>query len=666
MQTHYRHFHLWSLLCIYLSHFAISPHVWAKNTHSFSDYSLSELEAKKREIHENLNQLASLSLRGGMGAVGFRSPQFNTAYAPYWLQIDLDQPTPIDQVILTPVLWRDSRKGEVIANAFPIGFRVVVGNKDDSEGAIVAEFSEQDQILPRIAPLVIDFPEQTASWVRIETTHLSSRIENNKFVFQIAEIQVFQGPTNVALRRKIKTSHKTPPNRTIPFRNWFTTNGSLPYSMNAASGERSFPYLSPIAQHPDLFIDLGEVQSFSRIRLHAVEQTGNIPQESAGDLGMPQHLQIYGSDSADFSDATLLLDFEWKLMYSIMPIMEWAIPEVSCRYIKLHVVKPSPAFGFPSMLSRVGFAEIELIQNGTNVALHKKAWDSRPQKKAHRLFGDPSTLTDGRNLFGTILPMRVWMNQLAHRHDLNRDLKQINALLDSGYANQKNRVQQLKVVTLTLVVIVVAIISLAYHLRIRNEMRVRERIAANLHDELGANLHAIGILGELAEDAMDDREELMDTLGRIRKLTKNTGIAAYRCASMMKAKTTSEDLVEDLKREADRMLAGSDYKINIETEAVINSLRRRTRVDLMLYFKECLVNIIRHSEASFVDILLTSDRSTIYLTVKDNGVGIGENKPNALRRRAKLLRGKLTISSNGKESGSTITLTFKKQKWNWL
>ena len=29
------------------------------------------------------------------------------------------------------------------------------------------------------------------------------------------------------------------------------------------------------------------------------------------------------------------------------------------------------------------------------------------------------------------------------------------------------------------------------------ENRIRERISANLHDELGANLHAIGLLGDL-------------------------------------------------------------------------------------------------------------------------------------------------------------------------
>ena len=53
---------------------------------------------------------------------------------------------------------------------------------------------------------------------------------------------------------------------------------------------------------------------------------------------------------------------------------------------------------------------------------------------------------------------------------------------------------------------------------------MRERFAADLHDELGANIHTIGLLGDLARDT-DSPEERQELLERSRFFTERSGNA---------------------------------------------------------------------------------------------------------------------------------------------
>ncbi|MFC5050752.1 ATP-binding protein [Rubritalea spongiae] len=657
---------MWIYLVCFISLFFLGTagKLRARSDVGLNSSSLTELENKKRLLEEELGQLASISLQGGMGSVGFRSPQFDRADETYWVRIHLGKLRKIDQIVLSPVLWRDSHADEVIANAFPKGFRVVVGRGNMKH--VVAEYTEEDGLLPRVAPLVISFPQIAASWVRIETTKMSPRIENGKYVMQLAEIQVFSGSENVALRRRITTSHKNMPNRATPYKTRFLNDGYVPYVMNSADSERCFPFLGPVRQQPDLVIDLGEKMKFSRIRLHAVEQSNNIPQGTAGDMGIPRRFKIYGADSEDFSDALELLDYSWNTLFDVGPIMEWPIGEVSCRYVKLSVLEPNPAIGLTPMVSRVGFAEIELLDMGVNVALGQRAYDVRKSNRSHQIYGNPLALTDGHTIYGKILPLREWMNQMARRHDLMRELSEVEQMLAEGYARQKEKISQMRVTTVVLVVVIILMMGLAYVMRIHNEVKVRERIAANLHDELGANLHAIGILGDLATDAVDDRDDLLDTLSRIRRLTESTGLAAYRCANMMNAKSTSEDFVNDVKQEASRLLGDKKYTLSFEGEELLNQLSRRRRVDLMLFFKECIVNAIRHAKATHVEITFVAEGKEVLLIVRDNGIGIEQHQPKALARRAKLLRGTLSFEPASENAGLCVTLKFRSKKWNTL
>ncbi len=222
--------------------------------------------------------------------------------------------------------------------------------------------------------------------------------------------------------------------------------------------------------------------------------------------------------------------------------------------------------------------------------------------------------------------------------------------------------------TVLLVVGIGFIILIGRTRRIRQVSRIKERFAADLHDELGANLHTIGLLSDLSKELIHSPDKLAKLLDRIRIFTERSGTAARYCTNMLEAKGICEDLVNEMERSSRRLLSDLDYKITFTGEDRLHSLRPRTRIDIFLFFKECLVNILRHSGATKVSILLVATQKNICLTVTDNGHGIDSSQdqvPASIRRRARLLRSRV-VAEHPTEGGTRISLTVKPRKFRIL
>jgi hypothetical protein len=87
---------------------------------------LSELEQRLESIDTELSDLSNSSLRTGVGNLGWISNLREGDPGMEWAQVELGEPALIDQVVLVPVIWRDS-KGGVQADSFPREFRLITG-----------------------------------------------------------------------------------------------------------------------------------------------------------------------------------------------------------------------------------------------------------------------------------------------------------------------------------------------------------------------------------------------------------------------------------------------------------------------------------------------------------------------------------------------------------
>jgi signal transduction histidine kinase len=620
--------------------------------------SLNQLQQRLAEIDAELEQLAAYSFRSGRGAVGYQSGSYRKPEATEWIRIELGRECLIDQVVLVPFIGRDPIRG-LEAEAFPVRFRILAGSGQTTN--VVASFTEEDGLLPRIAPLVVSCEPVNATWVGVEATILSPRALGRRYALEFSEIFVFSGMENVAFERPVSVSS---PKHTFKSRHErFLVDGFVPYMMDSAQGIKRGEAVilrSKTQNQTAVFtIDLQETYPISQIRLHAVDTYHTIPETAPNDYAITPRMRVIGATRPDFADASLLFDFRQTSIYDVGPIMIHPFPETNCRYIRLELLEFQHSDFFIDERFLAGFSEIEVLSKARNIAFGKPV----SGKNLPGMTGDLELLTDGDNYFGKILPIRTWMNQLARRHDLETERPGVVAELNRLYTLQKRNLNAMSWLAAALAAGTVILVLLERNIRQRAVFRTRELIAANLHDELGANLHAAGLYSDLAKQEISKSEgdakwsRLAKYVDEIHAITGRAAKTARFCTNMLEAKELYENPAEEMKRTAKRILTDLEDDISFTGEELLKALHPRRRIGLILFYKECLTNIIRHSGATRVESRLTADRKKVCLTVTDNGKGV-ETTPPSLKRRARLMKARLSVESCAE--GGTITTLFLK------
>lgn len=627
--------------------------------------STSSLERRLADIDTELDQLAAFTLRNGIGSVGYRSQVHKNPDNPEWIRIELGKEVVIDQVILVPTLFLVPQTG-CLAEGFPEAFRILAGT--DQTTNVVAEYTTEDNVMPRSTPLAVSFTPLKAAWITIEANVLSPRLWDNRYTLQLSEIMVFSGSDNVALNKPVTLP--TPAARPIAAHHKnYLVDGFTPYLMDTASETESKTKLLRITETnepPSLTLDLDAVYPVNQINLHTANLEYSIPMSQFSNRAVPRHIRIIGANRPDFSDAAVLCEHLQKSLYDNGPIIILRFPETECAYIKLEIIDPRPVISMFPRNNYIAFSEIEVISSGRNVALHA------PITASTNLLTTPNKLnliTDGFNYYGEILPIRDWMNQLSRRHDLEKVRPLVANELHLRYDRQKTKLRRLGWLSALLAAGIAFTILIDRFLQMRKLRKLEMRIAADLHDELGANLHTISLLSDLIDEATDNPEKLSNLNQRIRAVTVRSGVAVRNCTRMHNNDNLYKGLIEDMQRVATRVLDTRDHELSVEGETNLVHYTQRTCFGLFLFYKECLVNISRHSCATQISTHLHIREKDIDLIVTDNGQGLTETDragiPPSLKRRAKLLRAKLTFDrSNG--AGTRIHLTVQAKKWRFV
>jgi signal transduction histidine kinase len=634
---------------------------WASPANEeLKNQSTAQIEARLAEIDTELAQLPQFTPRSGAGNIGWISTPARDPSHSEWVEVELPTNSLIDQIILVPILWNDADTGPQ-ADGLPAEFEVIAGNEGDTEGTVLARFSPEDQFLPRVAPMIIRFPSMQASWVKVRATQLSACARNGKYVFSLAEVMVFDGAQNVAQQQPVRTSSVVARGLIPSIYKDSLTDGFTPFLMNTP-GVQSNPFLARFPEDVpfSFIIDLGASYPIDAIRFHSVDVGEHFPNIYQLNYGIPQHLLIEGAEQADFSDAQQLLEYQPKSIYDAGPIIARNVPQSICRYIRLTVPLPYKELEVSaSKRCVVGMAELEVISQGKNVAQGKTIrFPPAPQRM---FMSHQQSITDGHNHFGTILPVKEWMEQLTRRHDLERERPLIAAELNQRYERQQVNLHRMIWVAALLTVCIVGSILIGRVLRQRAVLELRERITADLHDELSANLHGIGLLSDMAKDKITEQNTLNDILDRIRQLTERSGHAARHCGNLLEAQNLCDDLLEEMRRTSARLLADTNHEIHIKGEDAIARLSPHQRIGLFLFYKECLTNTIRHSNATQITTRLEADGKGLQMIISDQGQGTTEIPP-SLQRRAKLLRATLQVEVPP-AGGTQITLRLRSPIW---
>jgi ligand-binding sensor domain-containing protein/signal transduction histidine kinase len=195
--------------------------------------------------------------------------------------------------------------------------------------------------------------------------------------------------------------------------------------------------------------------------------------------------------------------------------------------------------------------------------------------------------------------------------------------------------------------------------------RERARIARDLHDQLGANLTQVALLGEMAEADKNSPEEIESHAKQISETARET---THSLDEIVWAINPSNDTLEGLANYACKYaqeylaLAALRYRVDLPTQLPPTPIPPPVRHNVFLAFKEAVNNVVKHAQASEVWIRLRLSPEHFILEIEDNGRGIGNqsapqnrNGLRNMRKRMDDIRGEFSISS-GANGGTIVRL----------
>jgi len=185
--------------------------------------------------------------------------------------------------------------------------------------------------------------------------------------------------------------------------------------------------------------------------------------------------------------------------------------------------------------------------------------------------------------------------------------------------------------------------------------RERARIAQDLHDDLGAGLAQVGLLSSIIQQSATSSER---TQKHLRQITNTSQEMVGALDEIVWAINPKHDSVTSL----------SDYfcgyaqelfqptkircRLDIAKDLPSDTLDAHRRHSFFLAFKEALTNVIRHSQAAEVWILISADAHNLLVVVEDNGkgfaarpAGVGADGLGNMSRRMTQLGGRCEIQS---------------------
>ncbi len=200
---------------------------------------------------------------------------------------------------------------------------------------------------------------------------------------------------------------------------------------------------------------------------------------------------------------------------------------------------------------------------------------------------------------------------------------------------------------------------------IEGQEKERQRIANDLHDNLGSLLTAIkfhfqNIEIEKGGSAAEQASLIQKTKGlfeevyeKVRKIAhaQNVGV------------TAREGLLTAIRNFASKVSDINRLTIDVEEHGMDKRLENSMEITIFRIIQELITNVIRHAQATEVVVHLTQHENSINLMVEDNGIGFDPSqiKPHdgmglySIQKRIENLGGQVTVDTI-KSKGTTVII----------
>jgi len=197
--------------------------------------------------------------------------------------------------------------------------------------------------------------------------------------------------------------------------------------------------------------------------------------------------------------------------------------------------------------------------------------------------------------------------------------------------------------------------------------RLRTKLAADLHDDIGANLTEMAIMSEVLSMQKHVDDKTKSGLQRISKTSRDLIDSMSDIVWLVSPRRDSlHDLMLRLKDRNADLLANLDIAFKTENLGDLKtvSLPMEHRQHLFLIFKEALNNAVKYSKCRSISFTAKVDKKLIQMQLRDDGIGFApglESTGNGLtnmQQRASQIGGKVVLKSRP-GSGTTVRFVGK-------
>lgn len=610
---------------------------------------LGVVERRLGVLRTEQARLPEAMSRPDLSQLGYRSLPEAMPVGEKWVQVDLGDVVPVDDIVLIPAVI-PSVEEAAVSVGFPKRFRVTLSSVADfGSFETVADFSDAAVPDPGPMPVVVGRGGRAARYVRV--TALELRGDPDNYFFALGELVVTSGNQNRAQGAAVTALDELVSPR------WSVR--ALTDGISAVGRPVERRLLPTNGYHGAIEstatvtqwvqVDLGESLALDEIRLVPAR-----PVDFADTIGFgfPVRFRVEVADDATMARPTVIADHsaaDFPNPGDRRVVL--AAGGARGRYVRVTALelwqRRQPGdYVF-------ALAELEVVSAGANVASERPVTESSPLGPGHHAWS-PEFLVDGiapREGVGTYAE---WLSAFAQRYVVDAEIGELEKR--AAVLRELADRQLLKIASLGAAGIVGAAGAGLWWARWRQSRqmrRLRARIARDLHDDIGSNLGSIALMAQLGVEAASEPAAMRGELEEIRRVATQTADSMHDIVWLISpGMRTTGDLAARLRETAGQLLGGLDWSME-----VLGSPGRRgpsidVQRDLFLVFKEALHNIRRHAGDCRVTISLEQSRGGLTLRIADDGAGFeiggarrGQGLSN-MERRAAECGGRLTVESS--------------------
>jgi signal transduction histidine kinase len=185
---------------------------------------------------------------------------------------------------------------------------------------------------------------------------------------------------------------------------------------------------------------------------------------------------------------------------------------------------------------------------------------------------------------------------------------------------------------------------------------VREKISADLHDDLGSNLSSIGVFSyaarkklelnepketeklilQIEQRARESLQSLSDLVWSVNPINDNNEKLIKRINSFIQSLTLARGIV---------------FNTAVDVDFYLRPIDQLEKRNIQLLIKEAINNIIKHAEAQTISLTIEQCNHSYCIVITDDGVGFDSSKPSegnglrGMKKRMEEINGSFSVLS---------------------